>query len=281
MDDLRGRVAVVTGAGSGMGLGMARAFAADGMKLVLADVDTAALDAAVAGFAAAGTEAIGVKTDVSKLEQVEALAQAALDRFGAIHVAANNAGIGIPTNTERMKLDDWRWIIDVDLWGVIYGVHVFLPIIEKQGEGHITATSSMAGLIAARIMGAYNVAKHGVVAMMCTLERDLRSRHSPVRASVLCPGPINTGIGRNSAQLRPSTLGQPPRDPATRGQVTGKIASNIEAMLAEGMDPDEVGRLVLDAVKTEKFWILTHPNFMKLVTRQNEAMLADRTLTRG
>lgn len=281
MDDLRGRVAVVTGAGSGMGLGMARAFAGDGMKLVLADVDQVALDAAVAEFTAGGTETIGHKTDVSKLEQVEALAAAALDRFGAIHVAANNAGIGIPTNTQKMKLDDWRWIIDVDLWGVIYGVHVFLPIIEAQGEGHITATSSMAGLIAARVMGAYNVAKHGVVAMMATLERDLRSRNSPVRASVLCPGPINTGIGRNSAQLRPSTLGQPPRDPTTRGAVTGKIAANIEAMLAEGMDPDEVGRLVLDAIKTEKFWILTHPNYMKLVNRQNEAMLADRTLTRG
>jgi len=282
VEQTQGKVAVVTGAGSGMGLGMARAFASAGMKLVLADVDVDALDRVVTELRDGGAEAVGLRADVSQLDQVEALGRAATENFGALHVAANNAGIGIPTSTAKMKLDDWRWIIDVDLWGVIYGVHVFLPLIEESGEeGHITATSSMAGLIAAGVMGAYNVAKHGVVAMMATLERDLRARHSNVHASVLCPGPINTDIGRNSAQLRPRAQGQPPRDPATRGAETGKVAASIEAALASGMDPDEVGRLVLDSIRKDRFWILTHPHWTRALQKQLDAMNDDGRLTRA
>ena len=188
MQNMTGKVAVVTGGASGIGLGMARAFAGAGMKLVLADLDDAARDAAVAEFRAADVEAVGLRCDVSVHEQVQSLAKLATDTFGGVHVLCNNAGIGIPTATFPMKLSDWRWILDVDLYGPIYGVEVFLPIMEAQGEGHINSTSSMAGLFAGGFMGAYNVAKHGVVALMATLARDLHGRKSPVTASVLCPG---------------------------------------------------------------------------------------------
>jgi NAD(P)-dependent dehydrogenase (short-subunit alcohol dehydrogenase family) len=276
VQDLSGKVAVVTGGASGIGRGMARAFAGAGMNLMIADLDENMLAATVDELRSAGTEAEGRTCDVSKLESVEQLAESTIDRFGAVHVLCNNAGIGIPTPTHKLNLDDWRWIIDVDLWGPIYGVKVFLPLIEAQGEGHINATSSMAGLYAAGMMGAYNVAKHGVVALMATLERDLRGRHSPVHASVLCPGPINTNISRHSVDFRPSRA-----KPKTDGEASGRTAASIQAALSEGMDPDEVGRLVRDAVQQERFWVLTHPRMAKGLQRQLEALLGDHSLTKG
>ncbi len=267
---------MITGGASGIGRGMARAFADAGMNLMLADLDEAMLADAVAEFEAAGVEVASQSCNVAELAQVEALAEATVARFGAVHVLCNNAGVGIPTPTHKMNLDDWRWIIDVDLWGPIYGVKVFLPLMEAQGEGHINATSSLAGLVAGGMMGAYNVAKHGVAALIASLERDLRGRKSPVHASLLCPGPINTNISRNSVQFRPSRA-----KPKADGAAEGKAGKGIQAMLEQGMDPDEVGRLVLDAVQRDTFWILTHPNMSKLLTRQVDAMLADQSLTRA
>ncbi len=284
--ETQGKVAVVTGGASGIGRGMARAFAGAGMSVMLADLDQSMLDATAAELAANGTQVATRKTDVSKLEEIEALAQATIDRFGAVHVLCSNAGIGIPTPTHKLNLDDWRWMIDVDLWGPIYGVKVFLPIMEAQGEGHINATSSLAGLVAGGMMGAYNVAKHGVTALMTTLERDLRGRKSPVRASLLCPGPINTNISRHSVEYRPpkADAGQarPPRPADAEGSAPAtRAGANIQSMLEQGMDPDEVGNLVLDAVQRDTFWILTHPRMAKLLTRQVDAMLDDGSLTKA
>ena len=194
MQITEGKVAVVTGAGSGIGLGMARAFAGAGMRLVLADIESTALDAAVAELRGAGHEAIGVRTDVSRLSEVEALATATMDTYGAVHVLCNNAGVGVAAPIGQTSIADWEWTLAIDLWGPIYGVKTFLPLIEAQGEGHLNSTASMAGLLAGPTLGAYNVAKHGVVALMASLERDLRVAKSPIRASVLCPGPINTGM---------------------------------------------------------------------------------------
>ena len=276
MQEFADRVAVVTGGASGIGLGMCRAFAARGMRIVVADLNPETLDRAVEELAADGAEVAGTTCDVSSLEQVQALADFAMDRFGAVHVLCNNAGVGIPTSARNMKLDDWEWIINVDLWGPIYGVKTFLPIIEAQGEGHINSTSSMAGLISSQMMGAYNVAKHGVVALMAALERELRAKKSPVTASVLCPGPINTNISRNSVAFRPNRA-----KPKADGDQAGRMADGIQAALEQGMHPHEVGELVANAIEQDKFWILTHPWWSKGVQKQLDALVEDQTLTKA
>ncbi len=276
MKNFSGRTAVITGGASGIGLGMARAFAQRGMQLVLADLDQALLKAAEQEFTDAGVEVAIQACDVSKLEEVERLAELTMERFGAVHVVCSNAGVGIPTSARHMKLSDWEWIINVDLWGPIYAVKTFLPLLEEQDAGHINATSSMAGLISGQMMGAYNVAKHGVVALMAAVERELRAKKSAVRASVLCPGPINTNISQHSVDFRPGG-GKPKGD----SEKAGKLASNIQASLEQGMQPDEVGELVVKAIEEEKFWILTHPRWSKAIQRQLDALVHDQTLTRA
>ncbi len=253
MYDVDGKTAVITGAAGGMGLGMARSFANAGMKVVLADIDAERLETAVAGLTADGHAAIGVPTDVTKESQIQELAQAAIDEFGAVHVMSNNAGIGIPGTVEDMTLDDWKWTLDVDLWSVVYGVRTFLPLLKEQGEGHITATSSMAGLTCGPVLGAYHVAKHGVVALMDTVRIELKLAKSDVRASVLCPGPIDTDIA-SSERLRPADV-----ETRENNKLEEKFFESLRNELAGGMDPNEVGDIVLEAVQNERFWILTHP----------------------
>jgi NAD(P)-dependent dehydrogenase (short-subunit alcohol dehydrogenase family) len=276
MQSVEGRVAVVTGAAAGMGLGMVRAFAGGGMRVVAADVRKDALDDAVGALRAQGHEVIGVPTDVSRLADVEALAEATLDAFGAVHVLCNNAGVGLFSPISKTSIDDWEWVLGIDLWGPIYGIKVFLPLIEREDEGHINSTSSVAGLVAGGAAGPYNVAKHGVVALMATLERELRSAKSSVRASVLCPGAVNTDISRNSVESRR----------ARRGQVTGptpegdKLGEKMTDALAGGMDPDEVGHLVLEGILNDTFWIFTDPRLLRHVQKQVEVMVNDRVLTR-
>jgi len=271
-----GRVAVITGGASGIGRGIARAFAGEGMKLMLADMDETMLATTAAELTEQGIEVATQRCDVSKLEDVEALAAATVARFGAVHVLCNNAGIGIPTATHNIRLEDWRWIIDVDLWGPIYGVKAFLPLMEAQGEGHINTTASLAGLIAGGYMAAYNVAKHGAVALMASLSRDLKGRKSPVTASVLCPGPINTDISRHSVSYRPSKA-----KPGADNAKDGRAAANVQSALDNGMDPDDVGRIVLDGIQQETFWLFTHPQFGKTLRKQLEAMLDGGILTKA
>lgn len=275
MQEFEGRVAVVTGGASGIGLGMVRAFADRGMKLVVADLDEEALNKTIEELELGGAKAICQLCDVSQLDQVEALAELAMSEFGQVNVLCNNAGVGIPTPTGRFKLDDWQWIIDVDLWGPIYGVKTFLPLIEQAGEGHINSTSSMAGLISTATLSAYSVAKHGVVALMAALERELRYKKSNITASVLCPGPINTNISQHSVDYRPSHKDKP------RKIADNKTTASIEASLQSGMQPDEVGELVANAIEEDKFWILTHPHWAKGVQKQLDALREDQTLTRG
>ena len=276
MEVFTDRVAVVTGGASGIGLGIARALGQRGMKLMIADLNEETIESAVRALRVEGFQAEGVRCDVSKLEDVEGLAAATLERFGAVHVLCNNAGVGLPTSSRNIKLEDWKWIIDVDLWGPIYGLKVFTPLIEAAGEGHISSTASMAGLISANKMGAYSVAKHGVVALMCALERELRSKKSSITASVLCPGPINTNISFNSLSYRPERA-----DAVKTSTIKGRQGASIQASLESGMAPDEVGKLVVDAIENQKFWILTHPHWAKGVQRQLDALREDQSLTKA
>ncbi len=277
MEQLEGRVAVVTGAAGGIGLGMVRAFAGAGMRVVIADVRKDAIDAAVAEITGQGHEAIGVPTDVSKLADVEALAAAALDTFGHVHVLCNNAGVGTFSPISRTSIDDWEWMLGIDLWGPIYGVKTFLPLIEREEQGHINSTASIAGLVAGGAAGPYNVAKHGIVALMTTLERELRAAKSSVRTSVLCPGAVNTGIGRNSVDSRRAHQGKEPARSSAEGD---KLSSKVTAALAGGMDPDDVGRLVLDAIVTDTFWVFTDARLLRHVQEQVATMVDDRALSR-
>ncbi|MEC9088668.1 MAG: SDR family NAD(P)-dependent oxidoreductase [Actinomycetota bacterium] len=273
--EVDGKVAVVTGAASGMGLAMAHTFANSGMKVVLADIEDDVLKQVTTELNEAGHDVIGVRTDVSKLEEVQALAERTLQKFGAVHVLCNNAGVGVGAPVGNTSIADWKWTLDIDLWGPIYGVETFLPLIEEQGEGHINSTASMAGLYAGASLGAYNVAKHGVVALMASLERDLRWRDSKVRASVLCPGPINTNIVDSERNRDPDDAAR--HTDSEQGQ---KFWDFLTRTLATGMDPAEVGPMVLDAIVNEKFWILTHPEMGEIAVNQSRAMLEDQRLTR-
>jgi len=275
MVDVNGWVAVVTGAGSGMGRAMADTFAGAGMKVVLADIEPGALDGAVGELAAAGHDVLGVRTDVANLADIEALAAATTDHFGKVNVLCNNAGVGVAAPVQATSLADWRWTLDIDLMGPIYGVHTFLPLIEEAGEGHINSTSSMAGLMAIGSLGAYNVAKHGVVALMATLSRDLRIAKSPITASVLCPGPINTNIVDSERNRAAESKAEHIETAAGE-----RFWSDLSKALAHGMDPAEVGPMVLDAILNDKFWVFTHPEMLEAVSYQVNQMEADRSLPR-
>ncbi|HEX9994653.1 MAG TPA: SDR family NAD(P)-dependent oxidoreductase [Acidimicrobiales bacterium] len=260
MRDLRGRTAVVTGGASGIGLAIGERFAAEGMNVVLADVRADALDAAVAGLRAAGRAAVGVPTDVARPADLRALADAAVDAFGAVHLLAANAGVVVGGRVEELTDDEWRWVVDVDLWGVVNAVRVFLPLLERQGEGHLLATSSTSGLVAPPYIAPYSVAKAGVVALMEAVRRELDERSSPVGASVLCPGPVRTDLVGRSAG-------------AARTDAGRAFARSSGALLAEtGIDPAGVAGMVVDAVRANRFWVLTHPEWADVLRRRVEAM---------
>ena len=273
------KVAVITGAAGGIGLGMARAFVGVGMKVVLADFDAKGVEESAAALRAGGHDAVAVVTDVSKRADVEALAEAAMDTHRRVDVLCNNAGVALLSKIAESTIEEWEWTLGIDLWGPIYGVKTFLPLIERNVEGgHINSTASVAGLIAASGAGSYNVAKHGVVALMATLERELRSARSIHRASVLCPGAINTGIGGNSVRQHQGLVAGSTINKSDTGR---KIGDRMSAALAAGMDPDDVGRLVLDAIRGERFWIFTHPPLLRHATEQLVLAESERLLTKG
>jgi NAD(P)-dependent dehydrogenase (short-subunit alcohol dehydrogenase family) len=266
MEDLNGRVAVITGGANGIGHALAEAFAGAGAKLVLADVNESELDAAVKRFADGGATVTGVPTDVSDAAQVDALRDAALAAYGAVHVVCNNAGVGTGGLSWEIPLEQYRWVLDVDLFGVIHGVHTFTPLLVEQGEGHIVNTSSMAGLLSPAFMGPYNIAKHGVVTLSETLFAELASLAPGVGVSVLCPGWVDTRIydagryGRGGTGLVGDDAG---------GDRGAGLAEIVKGLVADGLQPAEVAAQVLDAVLTRRFYVLTHPDWMPLV--------ADRT----
>jgi NAD(P)-dependent dehydrogenase (short-subunit alcohol dehydrogenase family) len=254
-------VAVVTGGASGIGRAMAARFAAEGMHVVIGDVEEAPLAATAAELGV-----VGVHTDVTDAGSVAALADATLERFGAVHLVCNNAGVGGGGQIKDLTLKDWRWVIDVCLWGVIHGVHSFLPHLRANADGgHIVNTASMAGLVAGAGIGPYNAAKYGVVAISETLAAELAAEGSRVGVSVLCPGLVRTNIF-TSQRNRPDELRNPSRKTTARA-ANQEIA---EALQARGIDPAVVAGQVLDAVRAERFWILTHPEFLPAVEERTD-----------
>ena len=274
--DWAGKVAVVTGGGSGIGAALCRRFAEAAMSVVVADVDeAAAIEVADLlagdGVLADGARALAFTVDVSSAEEVAALGQAAMDAFGGVHLVCNNAGVSAGGLSWEVPLADWRWVLEVNLWGVVHGVQTFVPLIAQSGGGHIVNTASMAGLTSPPFMSPYSVAKHGVVALSEALYHELSLTHPEVGASVLCPGWVKTRIheaGRNRPERHggPTSLGE-----AVDGDgdgAAGGMGDLVSQLIESGLDPAEVAEMVFQAVLGRRFWVFTGDEWI--------AMAADR-----
>lgn len=260
MQDFTGKVAVITGGASGIGLALARQAAAEGMKLVLADVEQNALDNAAAELRAAGAEVLPVGTDVSQLADVEMLAERAFARYGGVHLLCNNAGVGSSVGGSVLTgtIVNWQWLLGVNLWGVIHGVHVFAPLLLEQNEpAHVVNTASVAGLIAGHL-GIYTVTKHAVVALSESLHEELTRMGTPLRAHVLCPGTVATAL-TGARRNRPASIAQEPDERDIEIPGRREWLARHSARIDAGMDPAPVAECVFTALREDRFYIYTHP----------------------
>ncbi|MBV1876607.1 MAG: SDR family NAD(P)-dependent oxidoreductase [Pseudomonadales bacterium] len=262
MQDVAGKVAFITGAASGMGLGMARAFAEAGMKVMLSDIEDEPLQAQVDDLKSKGFDVAGVQVDVTSEEALHAAADKTLQTFGKVHVLCNNAGIGVGGKSESCDLRNWRWCMDVNLWGVVYGLQAFVHHIKAHGEGgHVVSTASMAGMYGVRNLGPYNAAKFAVVGVMETMMAE--NRDTGVGVSVLCPGAVATNIA-NSTRNRQEEYG---------GSATPSNLDISAAALAQGLHPDVVGKLVLEAILKNQPYIFTDPSMRRMIESRMRKIL--------
>jgi NAD(P)-dependent dehydrogenase (short-subunit alcohol dehydrogenase family) len=269
MEDLQGKVAVITGGASGIGKAVAQRAATEGMRIVVADIEEGPLKDAENELTNRGAEAIGVVTDVSDAASVRSLRDAALDRFGAVHLVHNNAGVGLGGPIWDVTEEDWRWILGVNLWGVIHGVATFVPLLIEQGEGHVVNTASIAGLTTAAFLGPYNATKQAVVAISETLFKDLQALEAPIGVSVLCPGFVQTRIAE-SDRNRPAWA----PDRAVGG--VAELRAAVQQMVDSGIPTEAVADRVIDGVRTNTFYILTHPELTAELATRFEDILEGR-----
>ena len=272
--DFAGKTAVLTGAGSGFGLECARIAAARGMKLVLLDVQQDALDRAVAELRSQTTQCIARRVDVSDADQMKRVAQEVHDTLGAPNFVFNNAGVAAGGLVWENTLEDWKWVLGVNLWGVIHGVRFFTPMMleaakrDPHWQGHVVNTASMAGLLTPPNMGVYNVSKHAVVSLTETLYQDLRLVTSQISASVLCPYFVPTGISQ-SHRNRPEALAA---EQPTQSQLIGQAMSD-KAVGSGKVSAADVAHKVFDAVATDQFYIYSHPKALGNVQHRMEAIV--------
>jgi NAD(P)-dependent dehydrogenase (short-subunit alcohol dehydrogenase family) len=272
MKNVKNRVAVVTGAASGIGRGMAESFVAAGMKVVLTDVEPARLAATCQALQAAGGDVHAIVTDVSKPDQVSELARQSVSRYGAVHILCNNAGVDKSVHPSwNASLEDWNWVLGVNLMGVVHGIRTFIPImIEQDEEAHIVNTASMAGLTYSANT-VYSASKFGVVGLSECIQLELAQYGHKIKVSVLCPAWVNTDImhaGRNRpADLAPTI----PTKPTAIGLV---FADWVAEQIANGLDPRAVGDQVLDAIHNERFYVLTHPEWQPTIEHRMKTVLS-------
>ena len=261
-----GKVAVVTGAGSGIGLALSEALAGAGCTIVLADVQDDALTAAEDKIGALGVKTLAVRTDVSKVDDVQALAERTIGEFGSVHVVCNNAGVAGMGDPWLGGIEGWEWTMGVNFWGVVYGVRTFLPHIVMSGGGHIVNTASIAGLYPG-FAAPYDASKHAVVAITEGLYNMLRSAGLPVGVSCLCPGWVRTGI-MDAERNWPAEYGAPP----TRDAGQEITANYVRRAIDEGMQPGQVADLVVEAVRDDRFWVFPHPDFLEIVMERFQSI---------
>jgi NAD(P)-dependent dehydrogenase (short-subunit alcohol dehydrogenase family) len=270
MRELAGKTAFVTGGASGIGLALGKAFAEAGMKVMLADIETDALAAAVKSLHNVGPDVRGVSCDVADAVNVERAAKASFEAFGNVHVVCNNAGVAAAGGIDNISLDNWRWVLDVNLMGVLHGIRTFLPHIRAHGEGgHIVNTASMAGMNGGLGFSPYVASKFAVVAMSEGLAVQLKPLG--IGVSVLCPSFVRTGIGE-SGRNRPERYGptQTP-DPASPA---GLMLAQITARLQAGLDPSDVAARVLAAIREDELYVFTHPGMRLEVDERFAAIQA-------
>ncbi len=255
---------------------MAMRFAREGMKIVLADIEADALDATLKDFQVAGHDAISVQCDVSSAEDVEALADKTLEKFGAVHIMCNNAGVAANGLVWEHSVKDWEWAMGPNVWGVIHGVRVFTPIMLKQdSEAHIVNTASVAGLLTLPGMGVYCVTKHAVVSLSECLHHDLVAQSNKVRCSVLCPAYVPTRIAE-SERNRPEHM----KSDLPRTEEDIRREENMQHAVASGkISADQVADAVLEAIRAERFYILTHHRIKPAIETRMQDILLDRLPT--
>lgn len=272
MQDFEGKVAVVTGGASGIGLAMATRFAAEGMRLVLADIEEAVLEEAAAGLRETGAEVLTVQTDCGDAASMDNLAERSLEHYGSVHVVCNNAGVGARGRMWDLGVNDWEFVLRVNLWGVIHGVRVFAPHLVEQDEGHIVNTGSMAGLVSVSGTGPYNVSKHGVVTLSETLYGELQDAGSNVGVSVLCPGIIRTNL-RNSERNRPEHLRDLDAE-AVRAR-TENTPGFSDTVRLQALPAEWAAECVFEGIKANRFYILTHDDHEGQIPRRHDAIQND------
>jgi NAD(P)-dependent dehydrogenase (short-subunit alcohol dehydrogenase family) len=275
MKNLQGKVAVITGGAEGIGKGIAVRAAAEGMKLVLADINAAKLEATVAEFKAQGCEVIGVPTDVAREEQVNALAELAFATFGKVHLLVNNAGVAVAKPAWETSQKDWDWVMGVNFYGVTHALRAFVPAMLKHGEeGHIVNTASMAGLTSQPSLASYNASKHAVVTLSEGLHHDLALRQSRIKVSVLCPGWVKTGIGHSERNRDGDKTA-----PAAIDPVAAKVGMAVLHAVENGISVNQVADDVFAAIDAERFYILTHPEMKQAIQLRMEDILQQRAPT--
>jgi NAD(P)-dependent dehydrogenase (short-subunit alcohol dehydrogenase family) len=273
MRELKGRTAVVTGAGSGIGRELALACAREGANLMLADLDEAGTRETAAAITALGVGVDSMRCDVSKADEVEALAERAWKRFGAAHLIFNNAGVAVAGPAWTATLEDWEWTLGVNLMGVVHGVRSFVPrMLAQGGECHVVNTASVAGLVDIPGSAVYCVSKHGVVALSECLHHDLRVAGAAIGVSVLCPAYVNTGIGE-SARHRPSEL-------AATNPLAAPYEEAVRHALRSGrITAADVAATAIEAIKAGRFYIITHGKIKGAIETRMRDILDDRTPT--
>lgn len=250
MSEIAGRVAFITGGASGLGLAMARSFLKRGARVMLADRNEVGLAEAVSELSKDSNEVASVVCDVADVDQVRAAAQATIDHFGKVHIVVNNAGVGKGGQPGEIPIEDWRWIVDINLMGVVHGVEVFTPLIQSHGEGgHVINTASMAGHVAPGGMGPYNATKYAVVGYSEGLKNELAPHK--IGVSVLCPGWVNTNIHTTG-------LGAPSSQVTIEQAKSDSKFQEMESVIRAGLDPNDVADWVAECVESNRLYIFTH-----------------------